>query len=193
MGPPHIAVIKRPLEEPHCGDQAGYWETASKAVLCIVDGLGHGKGAELPAKAAIDFVGRHYLEPLPEIFARCDKVLSRTRGVAMGIAVVNKKADSLTYAAIGNTRAWVLGRRTKPLGNNYGIVGAGYKTLTPHTVPFTTGQMLILATDGITENIDLSACDHSPKADVSRLAEKIVRNCKNKTDDIAVLVFKNTG
>jgi len=190
-----VAIIKRPLEEPHCGDDAGCWQSGAKVVLCVVDGLGHGKGAEQAAKAAMEFVGRHYYEPLLEIFTCCDKALRHTRGVAMGIAVVDTEAAALSYAGIGNIRAIVMvaGQKKVSLTNNYGIVGGGYRKLTSETVPFTAGEVLILATDGIRENIDVSGCEDSLKADVQRLAEKIVQDWANKTDDIAVLVFRNAG
>lgn len=122
-----VAIVKRPLVEPHCGDQAGYWESDGKTVLCIIDGLGHGEGGEHATLAALDFVGHHHHEPLLDVFATCDKGLRHTRGVAMGIAVIDRAAEMLTYAGIGNTRAVISGngKRNVNLSSNYGIVGGG--------------------------------------------------------------------
>jgi len=188
-----IAIVKRPLEEPHCGDQAGCWEHSSKTVLCMIDGLGHGKGAERAAMKALDFLERHHHEPLLEVFATCDKALSDTRGVAMGIAVADPDAGRLTYAGIGNTRAMVVGQETTRLSSHYGIVGGGYRTLKTETVPLTPGDLVIMYTDGIEGLIDLSDYDETLRVEVGRLAETIVEDWCRETDDAAVLVFRNGG
>jgi len=186
-----IAIVKRPLEEPHCGDQGGCWEHDEKVVLCVIDGLGHGKGAERAALAALDFVGRHCDEPLLELFACCDKALRHTRGVAMGIAMADPAAGTLTYAGIGNTRAMVVGRETTRLSSHYGIVGAGYRRLKTETVALAPGDLVILFTDGIEELIDLSDYDETLRVEVGRLAEKMLEDWRRETDDAAVLVFRN--
>ena len=186
-----IAIAKRALEEPHCGDQAGCWQSGGRIALCIIDGLGHGKGAEQAAKAALGFVGRHHYEPLPEIFACCDEELRGTRGVTMGIAIVDLEGATLTYAGIGNTRAVVLGRETVRMTSRYGIVGGGYRTLAPETVTFVAGDLAILYTDGIQEVLDISHYDDALRADVGRLAETILQDWRRETDDAAVLVYRN--
>jgi len=149
--PVQIGIAKRPLEEPHCGDQAGWWARHGATLLCMVDGLGHGRGAEHVAMAALKFVGRHRHEPLRDIVALCDEALRDTRGVAMGLAVVDPRAGALTYAAIGNIRALVVGERNTRLSSNYGIVGGGYRRLTPETVSLAGDELVILATDGVRE------------------------------------------
>ncbi len=187
-----IAIVKRPLLEPHCGDQAGCWESGGKTVLCIIDGLGHGKAAEEAALAALDFVGHHHHEPLLEVFAACDEALRHTRGVAMGIAVIDEAAGMLTYAGIGNTRAVVSGngKRNMNLSSNYGIVGAGYRRLVSESVALAPGDMVLLYTDGFPEIIDLSAYDDGIKADVGRLAETILEDWRRGADDAGILIFR---
>ncbi len=186
-----IAIVNRPLEEPHCGDQAGCWERDGKVVLCIIDGLGHGKGAEQAALAALDFLERHHREPLLELFATCNVALHDTQGVAMGIAVADPAAGTLTYAGIGNMRAMVVGQETTRLFSHYGIVGADYRTLKTEAVPLSPGDLVIMYTDGIEELIDLSGYDEALRADVGRLAETIAADWRRETDDEAVLVFRN--
>ncbi len=186
-----IAIVNRPLEEPHCGDQAGCWEYDGKVVLCMIDGLGHGRRAEQAALAALDFLERHHREPLLELFATCDRALHDTRGVAMGIAVADPAAGTLTYAGIGNTRAMVAGQETTRLSSHYGIVGGGYGTLKTEAVPLSPDDLVIMYTDGIEELIDLSGYDEALRADVGRLAETIAADWRRETDDEAVLVFRN--
>jgi len=186
-----IAIAKRPIEDPYCGDQAAWWERRGDTLLCIVDGLGHGQGAERAAMAALDFVGRRHHRPLPEIFALCNEAVRHTRGVAMSIAVVDPRAGMLTYAGIGNIRALVVGEQNRRLSSSYGIVGGGYRRLTPETVPLTPDDLVILATDGVREDFDVSGYDNEILADVTWLAEKVLMDWRRETDDAAVLVFRN--
>jgi len=92
-----VGSAKRPFEGgKHCGDQFGHWQKDNPAILCIADGLGHGKHAEKAAKAALTYVAAHRSESLPEIFFGCNRAIRDTRGVAMGIAVIDKKARTMT-------------------------------------------------------------------------------------------------
>ncbi len=192
----HLAITKRAfLGETHCGDECAYWQEGDKATLCIVDGLGHGENAERAAQAAVEYVALHLAKPLVDVFAGCDRALRRTRGVAMGIAVVDEEAGTLTYAGIGNTRIMIV-RGTRPvihLSSNYGIVGGGYRKLTPETVELHPGDLVILSSDGIKERCDLSAYGDALRGDVQQLAERILHDWARETDDAAVLVFRSEG
>ncbi len=187
-----IAAAKRAYKNgPHCGDQASYWQRGSVVILCMVDGLGHGKPAEEAALAAVDYVARHHSLPLHDLFAGCDKALRRTRGVAMGIALVDQNAETLTYAGIGNTRAVIFGSGTISLRGDWGIVGAGYRKLCPETLSIHPGNLVILYTDGIKERLDFSGYHGALATDLDRFAEQILLDGGRETDDAAVLVFRN--
>ena len=190
----HLAITKRAfLGETHCGDECAYWHEGGKATLCIVDGLGHGEHAERAAQAAVEYVAQHLGEPLVDVFAGCDLALRRTRGVVMGIAVVDEDAGTLTYAGIGNTRAMIVGgaRSVVCLSSDYGIVGGGYRKLSPETVPLNPGDLVILVSDGIKERCDILGYGDALRGDVRQLAESILQDWGRETDDAAVLVFRS--
>ena len=185
-----IATIKHAVNNaPYCGDECGYWEKGTKTVLCIIDGLGHGKGAEIAAQAAVKYIADHQSESLQEIFAGCDRELHETRGAAVGIAVIDEDKGELTYAGIGNTRAVAVNSGIFRLGSDYGIIGGGYKTLTPETISIGKGALVIMFTDGVEEVIDLSRYDLIA-VDVHKLAELIIKDWRVERDDAAVLVYK---
>jgi len=150
-----VTIAKRafPGDPQHCGDECAYWHSGGKTTLCVVDGLGHGEQAQRAAQAAVDYVAHHLAQPLVDIFAGCDLALRRTRGVAMGIAVIivgggkdedeneNKDAGTLTYAGIGNTRAMIV-RSEHPivqLDDNYDIVRRASNI--QHPVPSTVVRL----------------------------------------------------
>ncbi len=191
MAPLQIAIAKRALAgDPHCGDECGSWRVGGKTILCVVDGLGHGEHAETAAKAAVDYVGRHLSESLPEVFAGCDHALRETRGAVMGLAVIDEEKGTLTYAGIGNVRAVVIGEKTFKMTSSYGIVGGGYKVLTLETVPFSPGDVVILHTDGVEEMSDISGYADIAPENVQCLAESILRDRGLRSDDAAILICR---
>jgi hypothetical protein len=161
----------------------------------MVDGLGHGEDAERAGKTAVEYVAGHLSQPLAELFAGADKALRDSRGVAMGVAVIDEKAPSLMYAGIGNTRTMIVRRPGKGscstirLSGNPGIVGGGYRVLTPETLPLAAGDVVILFTDGVKELVDLSRYDAALLDDVQCLADRILRDWRDKPDDATVLVL----
>ena len=191
-------TAKRALgDDSHCGDQYGYWQKEKRTTLCIVDGLGHGKHAETAAKAAIDYVAGHLSESLYDIFAGCNREIRDTRGVAMGIAVIDENKELLTYSGVGNTRIIIVknGRtdvekKTLRLVSSYGIVGGGYKRLSSESVPFMPGDQVIMFTDGVVEMIDLSGYGDGLRSDATQFAEKIIQDWGRDTDDAAVLIYR---
>jgi len=193
-----IGSVKQSFgDNKHCGDQFGHWQKGYQVTLCIVDGLGHGKHAEIAARAAMTYVASHLTNPLLEIFSGCNKEIRDTRGGAMGIAIIDKKACTLTYAGIGNTRILILrsadlketAQKPRYLRSDYGIVGAGYKHLVPETVPFVPGDLVMMYTDGVKELIDFTAYGPPLYKDMQELAEKIIKDWGRDTDDAAVLIY----
>ena len=187
-----IAIVKRAFQNgPYCGDQVEYWQNEQKIILCIVDGLGHGKQAEEAALAAVEYVAHHNSLPLQDLFAGCDMALRGTRGVAMGIAIIDQDSETLTYAGIGNTRAVILNSNSLSLRSDWGIVGAGFRKLSPETLPFCPGNLVILTTDGIKERLDLSDYNKALYTNLDGFAEQILLDGGRETDDATVLVFRN--
>lgn len=189
-----VAMAKRALnDDPHCGDECAYWQNGGRTTLCMVDGLGHGERAETAARAAVDYVAHHLWEPLADVFAGCDSAIRHTVGVVMGIAVIDEGAGTLTYAGIGNTRATVVAdvaENATGLSSYPGIVGGGYRTLSPEVAPLMPDALVLMYTDGIRERVDLSRYDGGFRADLQRLAEKIIEDWRRGTDDVAVLLYR---
>ena len=111
----------------------------------------------------------------------------------MGLAIIDEAAKQLSYAGIGNPRALVVGKRISRLRNDYGIVGGGYHALSAETVSFQPGDLIILATDGVAELIDVSGYDVALRRDVQRLADTILQDWRRDTDDAAVMVGRSEG
>lgn len=187
----NYAIEKRPFQNnAHCGDACACWESDEKITMLTVDGLGHGRDAEIAAKAAVEYVDRYVAESIRDIFSGCDHALRPTRGAAMGLAVIDKAENTITYAGIGNTRALLMGTSTIRFSSNYGILGTGFRKLVPETRPIHNGSLIILFTDGIDEMIDLFDYPGDTIQDPKALANKIIEDWGRDTDDAAVMVYK---
>lgn len=176
--------------DPHCGDQCGWWENDELITLCMADGLGHGIEAEKAAKAAIDYVSCHLCEPLPRIFSKCDRAIRHTRGVAMSIVRIDKENSTLTHGGIGNVNVMVTGREKTSLSSDWGIVGAGYRKLNIETAGLARDDLVLLWTDGITERLDISGYEGSISRDVQELATRILQDHAKETDDATIMIYR---
>jgi len=185
-----VAIQKRAFENKlYCGDECACWEDDKTITLCIADGLGHGQEAEDAARKALNYVKKHLHKPIQEIFAGCNISIRETRGAAMGIAVIDKKNQTLTYAGVGNTRALILAHKPVRLSSSYGIIGGGFKKLTSETIPLQDGCIIVMFTDGIEEMINLSEFTSLLTQDVDQLALEIIKK-RTKNDDAAVMVYQ---
>ena len=141
----------------------------------------------------MDYVGGHLDASLEQLFAGCDQALRHTRGVAMGVVVADLDARTATHAGIGNTRAVLVSRSTSTevrLTSNPGIVGGGYKRLSPQSLTVEAGDLLLLYTDGVPEFIDLDHLGDALRSDVQALADRILQEWALETDDAGVLVLR---
>ncbi|MCQ1534382.1 SpoIIE family protein phosphatase [Methanosarcina sp. KYL-1] len=176
--------------DPHCGDQYGWWENDERITLCLADGLGHGIEAEKAAKAAIDYISRNLCEPLPQIFSRCDKAIRHTRGVAMSIAIIDKNNSTLTHGGIGNVSVMVKGRKKTKLSSDWGIIGGGYRKLHTNTVDLAHDDLVLMWTDGISEHLDISGYEEFLCRNVQKLANRILEDHAKVTDDATIVIYQ---
>lgn len=191
-----IAIARRAfMDSSHCGDQYGWWRQNGTVTLCIVDGLGHGKEAEIAGKAAVEYVEQHVGEPLVELLTGCDKAIRGTRGVAMGLAQLTTATGELEFAGVGNTRTRLVATgQFKPkssfLSSAYGIIGGGFRKVVPETVSTEPGDLLFMYTDGLKEMFDLSGYRDLKTAEAEPLARQVLKDWKRDSDDGAVLVAR---
>ena len=83
------------------------------------------------------------------------------------------------------------GEKTVQLKSDWGIVGSSCKNLSAETMPLMPSVLVIMCTDGVAERIDISGYDKVLRADVSPLSGKVLKDWRHKTDDVAILIFRN--
>jgi len=190
-----VGVVCLPLEgETACGDGWAVVQGADRAVILLVDGLGHGPNAAAAADTAIARFRAASDGTPAEIVALLHQTLRSTRGAALAVAEVTPAAEGaqVRYCGVGNTVALLLGAvdapRTLPSMN--GTAGLQVRTMQEFTLPWTRGNALVLHTDGITTRWRADAypgiLGHHPTV----LAAALQRDHARGRDDATVLAFR---
>jgi phosphoserine phosphatase RsbX len=199
LGPIEWAAKARPRPgESVCGDRMIAVDVDGTAALIgVLDGLGHGAEAAEAASCGVDVLRAARAEPLDVLVQRCHRALSGTRGVAMTLARIDFRTDTLSWAGIGNVAADLVAKH--PAGVEVrssarlagGIVGYRIPdALTPQEVPIRPGDLLVITSDGIVEDhlddIDFAASSLA-------IADQILRRHAKDSDDALVLAARHRG
>jgi negative regulator of sigma-B (phosphoserine phosphatase) len=137
------------------GDLYFIKEFPDKALIGVVDGLGHGQEAAVAAKIAIETLELNSELSFISLVKLCHKKLLFTRGAVMALASINYDDETLTWLSIGNVEGMLLHAdlQAKPAYENIfkcpGVVGYNLPNLYAKVEPISKGDLLILSTDGI--------------------------------------------
>lgn len=183
-------VLHRLLEAPH--PAAGHW-------LAVIDGLGHGIQAAQAADAAVmaldDALATAGPAPgLAELLRQLDAALAATRGAAIGLVHLVPGPAGLRWrhAGVGNTRClcWRAGA-VQRLPSSRGIVGDVGRRPAPEAEShgeLAPGDVLLLFSDGLDEQLQLRDLPAGWRQDPDLLARHLLVRWREPRDDAAVLV-----
>jgi phosphoserine phosphatase RsbX len=167
------------------------------ALFAVLDGLGHGDEAASVATAAADALTNNRAEPIEVLVQLCHRAVGGTRGTAMTLARVDFDRGELTWTGVGNVGANLLAKT--PAGIQVrssarlaaGIVGYRIPEIPPaQVVPIRTGDLVIIASDGIVEE-HLDHLDFAAPA--TTIAEHILTEHAKQSDDAMVLAARHRG
>jgi phosphoserine phosphatase RsbX len=160
-----------------------------------IDGLGHGAEAAEAARTARSTLQDEPGADLTDLVVRAHSALARSRGVVMSL-VAFARDRSLTWLGVGNVEATLVradGQRVRRADSILllgGVVGFQLPKLRPSTTAVEPGDLLILATDGITPGY---VQELDPTADPKALANRILAGYRKGGDDALVVVARYLG
>jgi anti-sigma regulatory factor (Ser/Thr protein kinase) len=173
-----------------CGDRWAVRSEPTATWVLVVDGLGHGPGAE---EAAVAVTGAFDAAPLvdfPTLFGRLHAAARGTRGGVAAVCRIDHVAGILHFAGAGNVVGRVLDRDgAVGLMSADGVLGTQEQGPTIRTVdrPWRPGATLLLWTDGVTQRGAVEAARRlGPHATVT--AATLHRDAVRGTDDATVVV-----
>ncbi len=177
--------------EDECGDDWCFSVDDRRAVLMVVDGLGHGAGAARAAGEAVRiFDSQHHLAA-EAILQAAHGALRSTRGAAVSVAEVDLVARQVHYAALGNVAAamvWPAGSRNL-VGQN-GTAGGEFRRIRPFTYPWMSGASLVMHTDGLDTHVNLGGYPGLLGRHPSLVAGVLYRDFRRGRDDATVVVAR---
>jgi anti-sigma regulatory factor (Ser/Thr protein kinase) len=181
---------------PHPGEESNgdaYFihERGGRTLLAVIDGLGHGAGAQEAADASVDQLEDWTGEPLEEVLPALHNTLRATRGAVIGTAIVDKTTGRFHYAGVGNVmvRVYNAPEHATPVSAN-GTLGARLGQLKVWTYAWGPDTTLIMASDGVSASWDIESYPGLLKHSPQLLAGIIMRDYGRDTDDATVLVAR---
>jgi phosphoserine phosphatase RsbX len=182
--------------ETTSGDLAVVTVRPDGVLVAGIDGLGHGAAAARAARKAAEVVRDSPSRDLVLLVERCHAALKGTRGAAISLAFVSPSDSGVTWLGVGNVEGRVLSgepstlglKGSLPLGN--GVPGHELPPVRAATLPLRTGDVLVLATDGV-EAAFADALDIS--GSTQAISERILARHWKPTDDALVVTVRYLG
>ncbi|MBV9049751.1 MAG: SpoIIE family protein phosphatase [Solirubrobacterales bacterium] len=182
--------------EATSGDLAAVAILPEGALVAGIDGLGHGIEAARAAAVAAAIVRQSQTQDLELLVERCHRSLRGTRGAAISLAFVSCVDSTITWLGVGNVEGRVLSadpvargpKGSLPLAR--GVPGHELPPMRTATLELQTGDVLLLATDGIAaafaDALDISGS-------IQAISDRIVADHWKRSDDALVLAVRYLG
>jgi serine phosphatase RsbU (regulator of sigma subunit) len=195
-----LASAGRALGDASEGYESGDFHVATSFdggfLVAAIDGLGHGTEAAVASRAAAEVLEAHAGESISLLVQRCHERLRKTRGAAMSLARLNVRDSSMIWGGIGDVEAVLVrsdslaDRRMEHIGLRGGVVGYVMPSVKETGIDVSTGDTLIMATDGIASRF---ADDLSIGSTPQMIAESILARHGRDNDDALVVVARYFG
>jgi anti-sigma regulatory factor (Ser/Thr protein kinase) len=201
-GNPSAALVRETLSVAAvCVPKAG--ETVSgdawlvraekdRAVLLVVDGLGHGPDAAAAASAARRAVWDHWHRNPAEAMQYVHDALRPTRGAAAAIALLKPGTEVGTYCGVGNIvcRVHAAGASRHLVSHN-GTLGHQARRMQEFAFPFPRNALLMAHTDGIATRWSLADYPGLEGRAPALIAGTLFRDHERGRDDATVVALRN--
>ncbi len=180
--------VAKPGEEV-CGDGWAIHQQDRLLRLVLLDGLGHGAGAAEAARVGLEaFRQEPTLAPAAQI-DRLHECMRPTRGAAAAVVQLDAGRGEVTFAGVGNTQGILDdGDRARHLGPDNGTLGHEVTRVRESAYPWSPNGLLMLATDGLTTRLGLSAYPGLRRHAPDLVAAVLYRDFRRGRDDATVLV-----
>lgn len=179
-----IASRTRPKDgERANGDAAVLRQEGERALLAVIDGLGHGELAALAANRAVDYLQGWALDgDLLGAMQGLHEVLRGSRGAAASLCLLT--GPTLVCCGVGNVEIRCLGAKV-PILPSPGVLGARVLQFRICRGELTPGTRLVMFTDGISQRSPLEALR---RLDPEAMCDELMGNHRKPTDDATVVV-----
>jgi len=162
----------------------------NNTIAAVIDGLGHGKEANMASEKAKEQILLKADLPLDSLMKHVHNSIRGTRGATVGISKINTETKKLSFCGIGNIETFLMTKDGKKTLLSFGgIMGHNMRTPRVFEFDFEQGDTLCMYSDGITtrwrqEDVNW---DDLPQKN----AEHIINNYSRLNDDATILIIRN--
>ena len=187
-----IAGLSVPMPgEEVCGDAWGVVVDRGRALIGVMDGLGHGVLASAAATAGIDALRKRAAGSSVETLTAIHEAVRHTRGAAGTVVSIEPRGTVVTVAGVGNVAAAIVGnghvRHAVSLG---GILGHEVRQFRQYQYPWPDDALLVMHSDGLTSHWSLDQYSGLRQRHPALVAAVLYRDFQRGRDDVTVVVGK---
>jgi anti-sigma regulatory factor (Ser/Thr protein kinase) len=178
--------------EQHSGDNCEVVVGNRRTLLLVVDGLGHGIFANEAAEEATRTFEENAAYSPAEIMHRIHDALRKTRGAAAAIAEIDYETNLVRFCGIGNISGAIASASSKVrnMVSYNGTLGHQLAKVQEFTYPIHDQELVVMHSDGISANWDLSKFPGLAGRHPLVIAGMILRDHRRQRDDASIMVMR---
>jgi len=159
-----------------------------KAMVVVIDGIGHGDKASEASKMALKVLEDKFRDDLEQIAVTIHRKLHGSRGCVIGIVRMDKEGK-IEYLGVGNIRTQIYtAEMYKRLVSFDGLLGSNMRTLRTDHLTLSTPCLIVLHSDGVSSfNFDDKRIVYRP---VMEIAKEAFEKNKKSSDDATLLIAR---
>ncbi len=192
---PDYAVKVTPITgEEVAADTFVVKQFGKRWLLAVIDGLGHGEDAVRASLLAKETIESSEEPHLATILTDCHAALKNTRGVVVGLALIEQR--HLTWVGVGNIEGKVIWHgdqeqlEQSTLLCSPGVVGFNMPKINQQVYDMEPDTLIIIFTDGLNDKWVFPEGSWMFEMETEQLAERLMKSYQKGTDDSLVLVVR---
>jgi anti-sigma regulatory factor (Ser/Thr protein kinase) len=190
-----VAIMGRPYPgEAISGDDGAFFQSESRLIAAVSDGLGHGPEARQASNHAIEALSRRREMDLDQMLIELDHELKDTRGCAMSILRFDKKHRALESVSVGDVHCHLYN-----LGDAHFftptplVLGTGQLRRQKVRVEQTAvepGSVFMMFSDGLKSRTSLKGQLDVLRQPPIAIAQHLLEHDSRPDDDVLVMVAR---
>jgi serine/threonine protein phosphatase PrpC len=161
-------------------------EGENYSVFCVIDGLGHGVKAHEVTELTRNYIEENISLDIEGLVRGCHGRLQRSRGVVLGLVLINWIEKRFSYIGVGNIEIRVISQNHVQPISYPGILGYNMEIVKRFDYSLETGMVFVLYTDGITSKIESEVFQEDKNPEEQ--AQYIIQNYSRSHDDATILI-----
>lgn len=177
--------------ETVCGDAWVIGHAADRAMMMVVDGLGHGPLAAVAAREAVRIFREHAGRAPDTVLDAAHRALRGTRGAAAAILEASVVTREVRYAGIGNISGVIaMHGGAKSMLSQNGTLGLAIRRIQIFPYHWSKGAVIIMCSDGISTHWSLQSYPGLLGKHPSVIAAVLYRDFARGRDDATIAVAR---